>query len=91
MRKAHKKASKYNYELMKKLNDDMQMTDVWRLPAIGRWEKSCGKHPMQKPLSVLTRIIHKAKPIFDREQLSFHFQNGLVEKVKVERHLTGNK
>lgn len=33
------------------------MTDVWRLPAIGRWEKSCGKHPTQKPLSVLTRII----------------------------------
>lgn len=42
---------------MKKLNDDKQMTDVWRLPAIGRWEKSCGKHPTQKPLSVLTRII----------------------------------
>ena len=33
------------------------MSDVWRLPAIGRWEKSCGKHPTQKPLSVLTRII----------------------------------
>ena len=42
---------------MKKLNDDKQMTDVWKLPAIGRWEKSCGKHPTQKPLSVLTRII----------------------------------
>lgn len=50
-------AHKYNYELMKKLNEDKQMTDVWRLPAIGRWEKSCGKHPTQKPLSVLTRII----------------------------------
>ena len=33
------------------------MSDVWRLPAIGRWEKSCGKHPTQKPLSLLTRII----------------------------------
>ena len=33
------------------------MTDVWRLPAIGRWEKSCGKHPTQKPLALLTRII----------------------------------
>lgn len=42
---------------MKRLNDNKQMTDVWRLPAIGRWEKSCGKHPTQKPLSVLTRII----------------------------------
>ena len=33
------------------------MTDVWQLPAIARWEKSCGKHPTQKPLSLLTRII----------------------------------
>ena len=47
----------FNYEVMKKLNDGKQMTDVWRLPAIGRWEKSCGKHPTQKPLSLLTRII----------------------------------
>src|SRR5690606_21328672 len=33
------------------------MRDVWTLPAIARWEKSCGKHPTQKPLSVLTRLI----------------------------------
>lgn len=47
----------YNYDLMKQLNGDKQMKDVWKLPAIARWEKSCGKHPTQKPLSVLTRII----------------------------------
>lgn len=34
-----------------------QMKDVWQLPAIAPWEKSCTKHPTQKPLSVLTRII----------------------------------
>lgn len=56
-RKCQKIAHKYNYGLMKQLNDGKQMTDVWRLPAIGRWEKSCGKHPTQKPLSLLTRII----------------------------------
>ena len=33
------------------------MTDVWRLPSIARWEKSCGKHPTQKPLALLSRII----------------------------------
>ena len=33
------------------------MTDVWRLPAIAPWEKSCGKHPTQKPLGVLARLI----------------------------------
>lgn len=47
----------FNYELMKLLNDGKQMTDVWRLPAIARWEKSCGKHPTQKPLALLSRII----------------------------------
>lgn len=47
----------YNYELMKQINNGKQMTDVWQLPAIARWEKSCGKHPTQKPLSLLSRII----------------------------------
>ncbi len=42
---------------MKQINDDKQMTDVWHLPAIARWEKSCGKHPTQKPLALLARII----------------------------------
>lgn len=56
-RKIPKVAHKFNYELMKKINEGKQMTDVWRLPAIGRWEKTCGKHPTQKPLSLLTRII----------------------------------
>ena len=42
---------------MKRLNGGKQITDVWHLPAIGRWEKSCGKHPTQKPLGVLARLI----------------------------------
>lgn len=56
-RKSAKVAHFYNYELMKHINGDKQMTDVWRIPAIGKWEKSCGKHPTQKPLAVLSRII----------------------------------
>ena len=56
-RKSAKVPHFYNYELMKQMNDNKQMTDVWRLPAIGRWEKSCGKHPTQKPLPLLARII----------------------------------
>ena len=56
-RKSPKVAHYYNYELMKQLNGDKQMTDVWQMPAIGRWEKSCGKHPTQKPLGVLARLI----------------------------------
>ena len=56
-RKSPKVPHCYNYEVMKRINGDKQMTDVWQLPAIARWEKSCGKHPTQKPLSVLSRIV----------------------------------
>ena len=56
-RKSPKIPHFYNYELMKSLNGNKQMTDVWQLPAIGQWEKSCGKHPTQKPLAVLSRLI----------------------------------
>ena len=56
-RKSSKVPHCYNYDVMKQINGDKQMTDVWQLPAIARWEKSCGKHPTQKPLAVLSRIV----------------------------------
>jgi len=56
-RKSEKVPHYYNYKLMKQLNGNKQMKDVWKLPAIAPWEKSCGKHPTQKPLVVLTRLI----------------------------------
>ena len=56
-RKSPKVPHFFNYDLMKQLNDGKQMTDVWRMPAIAKWEKSCGKHPTQKPLGVLARLI----------------------------------
>lgn len=56
-RKHAKVPHRYNYELMRRIAGDRQMTDVWRLPAIAVWEKSCGKHPTQKPLSLLSRIL----------------------------------
>ena len=56
-RKSQKIAHYYNYALMRQLNGDKQMTDVWQLPAISRWEKSCGKHPTQKPIGILARLI----------------------------------
>lgn len=59
-RKDAKKPHYFNYELMKQINGGKQMTDVWHLPAIAPWEKSCGKHPTQKPLALLARIIMAA-------------------------------
>lgn len=56
-RKNKKVTHYYNYELMKEINGGSQMRDVWSLPAIAKWEKSCGKHPTQKPLPLLARII----------------------------------
>lgn len=56
-RKSEKNPHKFNYEEMKRINGDKQMTDVWKIPAVGLWEKTCGKHPTQKPLKLLYRII----------------------------------
>lgn len=56
-RKLVKKPHKFNYEAMRQLNGGRQMTDVWRIPAVGLWEKEQGKHPTQKPLRLLYRII----------------------------------
>ena len=33
------------------------------------------------------RIIHQASPIFDKKTLSFVFPNGVIEKVKLDKHL----
>lgn len=47
----------YNYELMKQLNGGVPLPDVWRIPTVSLWEKRCGKHPTQKPLRLLYRVI----------------------------------
>ena len=63
-RREPKRPHVFNYELMRHINGGKQMTDVWRLPAIAPWEKLDGrKHPTQKPLSLLTRIILASTPI----------------------------
>ena len=56
-RKNKKITHYYNYDLMKCINGGTQMRDLWTLPTIAKWEKSCGKHPTQKPLPLLARII----------------------------------
>lgn len=56
-RKNKKVTHYFNYDLMKEINNGKQMRDLWTLPAIAKWEKSCGKHPTQKPLPLLARII----------------------------------
>lgn len=56
--KDDKKSKHYfNYELMKELNAGKQMKDVWTGPLTPPAEKTFGKHPTQKPLYLLERII----------------------------------
>ena len=56
--KAGKKVKhQFNYQLMKEQNDGKQMKDVWSGPLTPPKEKAEGKHPTQKPLYILTRII----------------------------------
>ena len=68
-RKSAKIPHVFNYEIMKQMNGEKQMTDVWKIPAVGSWEKNCGKHPTQKPLRLLYRIIlactHEGDTILD--------------------------
>jgi len=47
----------FNYKHMKFLNNNKQMKDVWRLTAPKKEEKKIGKHPTQKPLELLNRIL----------------------------------
>lgn len=48
---------KFNYGLMKKMNDNKQMKDVWETSLTKSSEKRCGKHPTQKPIELLEKII----------------------------------
>lgn len=56
-RKSEKVNHFFNCDLMEQLNGGARMTDVWRIPFLSPWELKCGKHPTQKPLRLLYRII----------------------------------
>ncbi len=55
--KSRKSRHTFNYKLMKEFNRGRQMKSVWTLPAPDREEKRFGKHPTQKPLALLERIL----------------------------------
>ena len=56
-RKQKEKKHYYNIDLMTQINGGKRMSDVWNIPTTGLWEKTCGKHPTQKPLRLLYRVI----------------------------------
>ncbi|CCV63608.1 DNA methylase [Alteracholeplasma palmae J233] len=49
--------NKFNYDLMKEINSGKQMKDVWEFSLTKPSEKKEGKHPTQKPIALLERMI----------------------------------
>ena len=57
VRKGLKSKHFFNYKLMKEMNNDKQMKDVWMIGRPKKDEKQFGKHPTQKPEELIERII----------------------------------
>jgi len=47
----------FHYKLMKEINRGKQMKSVWKIKPPEPWEKKFGKHPTQKPVVLLERIL----------------------------------
>lgn len=47
----------FNYKEMRAENGGKQMKSVWRMPSPRKREKAHGKHPTQKPIALLDRIV----------------------------------
>jgi site-specific DNA-methyltransferase (adenine-specific) len=59
-KKSSKAKHKFNYSLMKEMGDPnpgKQMLSLWRITPPKKEEKKFGKHPTQKPLKLLERIV----------------------------------
>jgi len=55
--KNEKSKHHFDYQLMRKMNNGKQMRNVWEISAPPAEEKKFGKHPTQKPVELLKRII----------------------------------
>ena len=55
--KNQKSRHTFNYKEMKLANHNKQMKSVWEIKPPETWEKKFGKHPTQKPVALLERIL----------------------------------
>lgn len=60
--KQRKSKHHFAYARMREQNGGKQMKSVWRMTAPGKGEKQHGRHPTQKPLALLERVIEAACP-----------------------------
>ncbi len=55
--KNHDAKHTFNYERMKEMNGGKQMKNLWEIMSPRKDEKKHGKHPTQKPIKLLNRIV----------------------------------
>lgn len=88
--KNEKTRHRFNYDEIKRINYGKQMKTVWTIPAPTNDEKEFGKHPTQKPVPLLDRIILsctlEGDLIFD--PFSGSSTTG-ISCIKLKRHFVG--
>lgn len=47
----------FNYKKLKELNSGVQMRNMWDIPSTPTSEKKHGKHPSQKPIELINRLV----------------------------------
>lgn len=60
--RSRKSRHTFNYDRMREMNEGKQMKTVWRLTAPGKQEKLLGRHPTQKPIALLERLLLASCP-----------------------------
>ncbi len=82
----------FHYKDMKIENDGKQMRSVWTIPTPKPSEKKFGKHPTQKPIALLSRIIRSSS---NKDDLIFDPFLGsgttAVASKKLERQFIGTE
>jgi site-specific DNA-methyltransferase (adenine-specific) len=80
----------FHYKLMKEINRGKQMKSVWEIRPPEPWEKRFGKHPTQKPVALLERILlastHEGDLVLDPFSGS---STTLLAAFRLRRHALG--
>ncbi len=90
--KSEKSKHTFNYDCMKDANGGKQMKSVWSFTAPNGIEKALGKHPTQKPVALLERIVQAST---NEDELVFDPFSGSsttgVASIKHKRKFVGTE